>query len=262
MKRKQILSGVFSTSGGTCRAVTVVGIGGILLFTSGKGIAQDALTSLGSWNLVSVGYRPSARWTLLAEGCLRSLRFYDWFHYYEGKGAVFLRVTETFTTGLGAGLYHTYREGGNFRRPMRTAEVRLWPQAAFNQPLGPLSVDHRYRVEVRFTTQGVRERFRQRFGVSYPFGPQRTGYKMLRADVHNELFFTTRAPYFERTRLQIQLGVKPSLASTFQVGYVFQFDYNLQDEIGRNFFMVGYYLMILRKKVKNPSSSGPEDQEN
>jgi hypothetical protein len=40
---------------------------------------------------------------------------------------------------------------------------------------------------------------------------------------------------------------KPSKATTIQVGYLHQFDYKINDETGRDFLQLGYYIDIDRK---------------
>ena len=43
---------------------------------------------LGSWNILNLQYKWNDRLSGLVEGQVRSLNFYDNFHYYEYKGAV------------------------------------------------------------------------------------------------------------------------------------------------------------------------------
>jgi len=102
--------------------------------------------------------------------------------------------------------------------------------------------DCRYRAEFRFTSQGYRNRFRYRIGASYPFGKDKKGYKPFQISTSNELFFTDREPYFERNRLLFSLAFKPSKTTSIQIGYLHQFDYKINDETGRDFLQVGYYI--------------------
>ncbi|MFM9028913.1 MAG: DUF2490 domain-containing protein, partial [Bacteroidota bacterium] len=71
---------------------------------------------------------------------------------------------------LGAGSYQTYREGGNFELPKNNDEFRLWPQLQLVQEIGRFKIEQRYRAELRWTSNGYRNRFRYRLGVLYPFG--------------------------------------------------------------------------------------------
>ena len=44
---------------------------------------------------------------------------------------------------------------------------------------------------------------------------------------------------------------KPSKATTFQIGYIQQFDYKINDEVGRDFLQIGCYLELFRKQSAN-----------
>ena len=44
--------------------------------------------ALGSWNILNIKYNYTGNWSFFAETQLRSLRFYNHFHYYEYKVGV------------------------------------------------------------------------------------------------------------------------------------------------------------------------------
>ena len=98
------------------------------------------------------------------EAQLRSLSFYNNFHYHELKGGLDYKFSKNVKFTIGLGDYNTYSEQGNFKTPMRSDEIRLWPQIGINQELGKLLLEHRYRYELRFTDDGLNGRFRYRFG--------------------------------------------------------------------------------------------------
>ncbi|HMP87162.1 MAG TPA: DUF2490 domain-containing protein, partial [Lacibacter sp.] len=125
---------------------------------------------LGSWNIMHLRHHLTSKWSLFGEAQVRSLKFYTHFHYYEYKGGVHYRARPGLTLSLGLGDYDTYGEGGNFVVPKNNDELRIWPQLALQQSIGRFLVEQRYRAELRFTSQGYRNRFRYRVGLSYPFG--------------------------------------------------------------------------------------------
>ena len=43
---------------------------------------------------------------------------------------------------------------------------------------------------------------------------------------------------------------KPTKATNIQIGYLHQFDYKINDETGRDFLQIGYYLELFRKPAK------------
>lgn len=202
---------------------------------------------LGSWNILNIKYTINAKWSVFGEAQLRSLRFYDDFHYHEYKGGVSYKALPNLTLSLGAGDYDTYREGGNFVTPKNNDEFRLWPQAVLTQSLKRVKIEQRYRAEFRFTSNGYRNRFRYRLGISYPFGNHAGGEKPFQLAFSNEIFFTDREPYFERNRALLSLGYKVSKYASVQVGYLHQFDYRINDETGRDFLQVGLYAELFGK---------------
>ena len=145
---------------------------------------------LGSWNILNIKYTVNDRWSLFGEAQLRSLSFYNEFHYYEYKGGFNYRPNKNIILTLGAGSYQTYREGGNFELPKNNDEFRLWPQIQLIQEIGRFKIEQRYRTELRWTSNGYRNRFRYRLGVLYPFGKIKDGSKPFIISASNELFFT------------------------------------------------------------------------
>lgn len=209
---------------------------------------------LGSWNIVNLKYNFNEKWSVFGEAQLRSLKFYDDFHYYEYKGAVTHKPNKNIAFTLGLGNYQTFKEGGNFVVPRNNNEFRIWPQIVLSQSIGKLKIEQRYRSELRFTTNGYRNRYRYRLGVSCPFGEEKKGYKPFQASISNELFFTNKEPYFERNRMQLVFNYKPCKATTLQMGYIHQFDYKINDETGRDFLQIAYFIELFRNSTSVSTS--------
>lgn len=221
-------------------------------------IAQNF--DLGSWNILNLKYNVNEKWSAFGEAQLRSLKFYDHFHYYEYKGGINFRAYKNLSLALGAGSYQTYKEGGDFVLPKNNDEFRLWPQVVLSQSIGKLKVEQRYRSEFRFTSNGYRNRFRYRLGLSYLFGEETKGYQPFQMSVSNEIFFTDNEPYFERNRLLFAFSYKPSKSTTLQIGYLHQFDYKINDETGKDFLQIGYFIEIFRKQAaNNPTDTDLKD---
>jgi hypothetical protein len=225
----------------------------------GSAVAQT--NALGSWNILNLKYTHTEKTSFFGEAQLRSLRFYDHFHYYEWKGGVNYKIHKNAKLTLAAGTYQTYKEGGDFVVPKNNDEFRLWPQVILFQSVGALKIEQRYRTELRWTSNGYRNRFRYRFGVSYPFGKEKNAYKPFQLSVSDELFFTNNEPYFERNRFLVAFNYKPSKAATLQIGYLYQFDYKINDETGREFLVIGFYYELFRKCLSR-STTDPEIKDN
>lgn len=219
-----------------------------ILFTN-KIAAQDL--DIGSWNILNAKYNYSEKWSFFGEAQLRSLKFYSNFHYYECKGGINYSAQKNVKLTLGAGTYQTYKEGGNFVTPKNNDEFRIWPQIILLQSIGKINIEQRYRAELRFTSDGYRNRFRYRLGVAYPFGKEKDGFKPFQVSASDEIFFTNQEPFFERNRMQFAFNYKPSRSSTLQIGYIHQFDYKINDETGRDFFQIGYFIEFSRKSASN-----------
>jgi hypothetical protein len=224
-----------------------------ILFFANIGYSQKF--DLGSWNIINVKYNFDEKWSTFGEAQLRSLNFYNNFHYYEFKGGLSFKVDKNLLLSLGAGSYQTYKEGGNFVTPKNNNEFRIWPQLNLFQSIGKIKIEQRYRAEFRFTTNGYRNRFRYRLGISYPFGKEKNNYKPYQINASNELFYTDKEPYFERNRMLVAFNYKPSKATTFQIGYIHQFDYKINDETGRDFFQIGYFLELFNNQSSNNTTN-------
>ena len=204
--------------------------------------AQNA--SLGSWNIINLRYKANNQLSMFGEAQLRSLKFYDHFHYYEYKGGITYQPYQNANFTLAAGSYQTYKEGGNFETPKNNDEFRIWPQITLFQSVGRLNIEQRYRTEMRFTSNGYRNRFRYRLEISKAFGPEKNGFKPFKIGASNELFFTNNEPYFERNRLLFSIGYRPNKNNSLQVGYLHQFDYKINDETGTDFLQIAYSITI------------------
>lgn len=213
-------------------------------------VAQN--NDIGSWNIFYVKLTLNDKWNLFAESQLRSLKFYDQFHYYEYKGGYNYSIEKNIKHTLGIGSYQTYKEGGNFIKPKNNDEIRIWPQIILLQTSGKLKIEHRYRAEFRFTSNGYRNRLRYRFGLFYQFGKesQDNKFKPFQISLSNEIFFSNIEPYFERNRILLALNYKINSLSSVQVGYLHQFDYKIFDEIGRDFIQIGYFIDIKKKDLE------------
>ena len=228
---------------------------GMLLLVAPSGMAQQS----GSWNILQLKYHPNEQTEIFAEGQLRSLRFYHNFHYYEYKAGLSYLWRKACRFTLGAGSYQTYREGGDFVLPKNNDEFRIWPQIQLSQQVGLFRVEQRYRWESRFTSSGYRNRYRYRLGLSVPLGFKINDKQVFRILAGNELFFTDREPYFERNRANVALEIRTGKNSSMQLGYLYQFDYKINDETGRSFFQLGYYLDFYPVKITpDRSTESPE----
>lgn len=211
---------------------------------------------LGSWNILNMKYNSSEKLSFFAEAQLRSLRFYQDFHYYEYKGGIDYKLHKSIKVTIGAGSYQTFKQGGNFLLPKNNNEFRLWPQLTLMQDINKFKLEQRYRTEMRWTSNCYRNRFRYRLGISYSFGKEKQDYKPFQMSFSNEIFFTNIEPYFERNRTQLSFNYKTSNQITLQIGYLKQFDYKINDETGHDFLILGLYFELSKSAKQNKNFNG------
>ena len=193
---------------------------------------------LGSWNILSAKASVSDNWGVFLEGQVRSLLFYNNFHYHELKGGVSYALDKNFSFAVAAGKYDTYQEGGDFVTPKTSDEIRLFEQMSMSQYLHRIKFEHRYRAEQRFTKNGYRNRFRYRMQAIVPLNGLKIRPKVWYVTGSGEVFFTDTPAYFERIRTYVGLGYQLSKSWGLQAGYLHQFDYKLVDETGKDFLQV------------------------
>lgn len=211
---------------------------------------------VGSWNILNMKYNSSEKLSFFAEAQLRSLRLYQDFHYYEYKGGIDYKLHKSIKVTIGAGSYQTFKQGGNFLFPKNNNEFRLWPQLTLIQDINKFKLEQRYRTEMRWTSNGYRNRFRYRLGISYSFGKEKQDYKPFQMSFSNEIFFTNIEPYFERNRTQLSFNYKTSNQITLQIGYLKQFDYKINDETGHDFLILGLYYELSKSAKQNKNFNG------
>lgn len=214
----------------------------LILFTVNAVFSQS--NTIGSWNILNIKYQHSDRLSLFGEGQIRSLSFYTHFHYFEYKGGFAFKLHPNTLFTLGTGNYQTFKEGGNFIRPQNNNEIRIWPQITLFNQFDRFSLDHRYRLEMRWTSNGYKNRYRYRIGIKYPVPNSRK----LTLNLSNELFFTDSEPYFERNRILSSIDYKISDHTILQIGYLHQLDYKINDETGRDFILLGLSFDLKKPK--------------
>ena len=199
---------------------------------------------LGTWNMVNLKVNLDKKWSLFTESQLRSQLFFHDFFYYELKGGIGYAIEKNFMLLLGTGRYATYSNGGNFKSPFVNQEFRIWQQLTMNQYRDRIKFEHRYRVEQRWLTNGgYRNRFRYRLNTVLPLNNKNLEPKTFYLTAYDEVFLTNIAPYFERNRIFGGFGYKFSNEFIIQPGYIYQFDYRVDNtKSGKGFFQLFLFI--------------------
>lgn len=210
-----------------------------------------AQQGIGTWNTKNINFKLNKNWQFFVEGQIRSLSFYNNFHYYEIKGGATYNITENINIASGVGTYNTFNEIGNFAEPAKQREIRTMLQITFKNKFDVFSLEHRYRAEQRFTNNGYKNRFRYRISANFPVFKNVFSNSKPFILTWNELFFTNNEPFFERNRSFLGVGLNATKNLVIQTGYTYQFDYKINDEIGRDFLNLSFlYSFNLKDKNK------------
>ena len=192
--------------------------------------------NLGTWNVFDVKKNGRKGTSYQLEGQVRSLKFYDNFHYNELNFTTNFKYNENLILSVLLGKHNTYSEGGSFISPVVTDEYRFSLQAATTQKFGRVFLDNRYRIEQRYfvNNSSINYRFRYRFGLKSKIS------KINYLQFSNEFFLAigNKNSTFEKNRFLFGITNEISKKYEIQFNFLNQIDNRLNDESGNNFFQI------------------------
>jgi hypothetical protein len=196
----------------------------IMAFCANEAKSQNK--RLGTFQLLNADYYLTPKWNLWFEQQLRADKFFNDFYYYELKGGINYKVQKDFSILLGVGKYDTYSHGGNFKSPTAIQEFRLWEQFNLTNQISRIKLEHRYRIEQRFRTDGYRNRFRYRINALVPINKQQLQNGTFYTTISNEVFLREKERFFERNRFIWAVGYQFAKQFSLQLGWARQYDYS------------------------------------
>ena len=210
--------------------IVVVFRGNLLLYSQ----------NLGTWNVLQLRHNFQKDWTINAETQLRSLSFYNQFHYYEYKASLQKQITNDCGFSIGAGKYNTFSPGGNFNAPQVADEFRVSTQVFLSQRVKKLEIENRYRFEIRKFSSEYKFRIRFRLGLAYPILKDGKVKLTLANEFFNSLSAQTLASQsiFEKNRLSVGVQYKHNEKLQLSLGYLQQYDTRNFDETGKHFLQL------------------------
>ncbi|MEA3426225.1 MAG: DUF2490 domain-containing protein [Bacteroidota bacterium] len=206
------------------------------LFLSLNSFAQTS--GLGTWNVLSAKVTFDQKWSVLGEAQVRSQQVVNDFNYYEYKAGIGYNFPKTVSVLFAMGHYGTMQPTGNFKKPYVNDEFRIWQQLVLTNNIGRIKLEHRYRIEQRFTSYaGYRNRFRYRINAIVPINNAEIKPRTWYTSVFNELFVTNETPYYEQNRIFIGAGYQFNKNFTLLCGWINRFDQsNLNIPSWKNYF--------------------------
>jgi hypothetical protein len=206
-----------------------LGLSGPLIF------AQQRVDDkrIGNWNVLNVQYAFAPRWGVWGELQTRlQSPFYQLF-YYEQKGGIWHNINQNFQVLAGTGHYGTH-DYKNFDEGPTLREFRLWQQLTVHQYLSRLKFEHRYRIEQRILNGKFADRFRYRLSIAVPLNEEKLQAGTFFLSLFNEIFLSTQQPHFQRNRAYAGLGYIFNSNVSFLIGWIHQYNYNLQEAGAKN----------------------------
>ncbi|MCJ8211425.1 DUF2490 domain-containing protein [Mucilaginibacter sp. RS28] len=220
----------------------------LLLVLVKNSYAQSAKP--GTWGIATVILpgNKEQRWGGYAELQGRTDQtYFRKFFYYEVKGGVSYNFDDRAYVLLGTGRYTTYDYRDLGEGP-QTTETRFWEQFTSVQFVGRVKFEHRYRVEQRWLNTGYRNRFRYRINFLVPLNHAAFVPKTAFVSVFDEVFFTDKAPNFERNRISAALGYQFNKSLNLQAGWINQFNKTNVATNDKNNMLLMLQYVIQRKK--------------
>lgn len=197
----------------------------------------------GSWTTLNAKIPGKNKWSGYTELQLRSLGLYSRFYYYEIKGGVTYTPNAIIAFTFGTGVYNTFHGGPQYDDYKEQTEFRTWQQAVMNQTISSVQIQHRYRIEQRFTSTYA-NRFRYKLEASVPLNSRKIKPQTFYAVANNELFFGDKIPHFTRNRFYAGGGYVFSKNLAVQAGLLRQVDFLKQSTRRKNYFFTGFNITL------------------
>lgn len=212
----------------------------VIVFISSSNLFAQT-DKLGGWHIANVNYHLTKNVILYGEVQTRSQKLTDDFYYHELKAGIGYSFPKRNSVLFGLGDYVTYPYPGNYKSPASVKEFRMWEQLVLNNNIDRVKIEHRYRIEQRWLNGVYRDRFRYRLNPIVPITHPTIVAHTLYATAFDEVFFTSKAPYFERNRVFAGMGYQFSKLFAFQLGFIRQFDYRVADDgSGKNYIQTSF----------------------
>lgn len=188
-------------------------------------IGKGQSTSLGWWQIINAEIVLNNQWSINVEGHLRSQRFIKALNFYEIGSNLNYKPYKDVSMSCGVNQIETFSNEGNFAKPITGKELRVWEQLAFINNIGKIRIEHRYRVEQRWRSDGYRNRFRLRLNSWIPINKPTMEKGTFYANLYDEVFFTDKWPNFEMNWVFGGLGYQFSSSAKFQAGWFKQYNH-------------------------------------
>lgn len=239
----------------------------VSLITHGSLLSQNQITPNphGGWLIYAGDNKINERVGVHSEAQFRNFLLSNTIHQLLLRPGINYYMSSTSMLSAGYGFIHTHPSNQKVLG-VRTLEHRIWQQLILRQPVGEVSIEHRYRLEQRFindldaNSSIFDNRIRYRFQAMIPIHAVIPSLQGVFINSYNEFFANlgrgTSAEIFDRNRLYFALGYQVSSQMNFQLGYLKQLvnmPSNSTFEVNHNLQISVFYNVDLEsmKKTSN-----------
>lgn len=193
----------------------------LFLCYSLNGVSQEG-EKLGSWYVYNGFFNFSPKFELFTETQIRtwepitnvqSFFIRPFFNYNINKNVQF---------GISQEYHSNWSFSGISEDKMQSEEYRTTLQGILAHKLGRVSLQHRYRYELRFLDESGKQRTRYRLQLGVPISNNKITKGVWFATLGNEIMLNTRPKFnISQNRAYGMLGYQFSKSTNLQIGYMY-----------------------------------------
>lgn len=203
--------------------------------------------TLGHWEIFVLKGNISNKFFFIGEFNARANDFSSIHNYCEYKLSMGYYLKKNLGIALGTGGYNTSLTGSFLSTLPSQKEVRIWLDMLLKHSFSRFYLDHRVRLERRFTSLGNTTRLRYRIAVSVPIFKPELNNNTIYATVNNEIFLGQGHPTYEKNRLFLGAGYKLNDNLNFQLGNLNQTDLKGSYSLSKNFLQLTIIYSLTKK---------------
>ena len=176
----------------------------------------------GNWFIYFGNQKINKKWNWHNEVQYRNYNFIgdvNQLLFRTGIGYNLSENNDNILLGYGFIQSHTYTTTGD--KNVKN-EHRIFQQFITKQNIHNFYVQHRYRIEERFFTDGFKLRFRYFLSVNKPLNKKTMEVNAVYLSAYNEIFLNAEKPVFDRNRLYSGVGYCITRHLRLETGYMAQ----------------------------------------
>ena len=190
-----------------------------LFFTTTTATAQE--DKLGAWYIYNGFFKFSPKVEFFFETQLRNYEVFSNPEAYFFRPYFTYNITSQFQLGVSTEYHKHFTFAENPEDAISREEFRVDLMAILSQPIGRVSVQHRYRYEFRNINSYGGNRMRYRLQVTIPLNKENFEKGTVFINTNNEIFIDNQPEWlFDQNRLYAALGYYFTNGMNLQLGYL------------------------------------------